>query len=58
MAIGAPVLHAPGLPEHPERYLHATDFFDIDHPSVRAFVAEAIGDATNTRDARVVNFGR
>lgn len=53
MAIGAPVLHAPGLPEHPERYLHATDFFDIDHPSVRAFVAEAIGDATNTLDKAV-----
>lgn len=51
-------LHCPGLPELPPPYagtpyVGPTDFFDIDHPTVRRFVAEAIGDATSERERAV-----
>ncbi|WP_374223892.1 transglutaminase family protein, partial [Rhodococcus sp. KRD175] len=34
----------------PHAYLGATDFLDIEHESVRAFTAAAIGDASSDRD--------
>lgn len=45
--------HCAGLPENTERYLGATEFFDIDHPEVRRFVDEAIGDAATVRERAV-----
>jgi transglutaminase-like putative cysteine protease len=46
-------LHSPGLPLQTQGFLGATEFFDIDHPGVRRFTAEAVGDAT-TDKARAV----
>lgn len=34
----------------PERYLEATEFFDIGHDDVRAFAADAVGDADSDRE--------
>lgn len=47
------MIHTNGLPSSPEGYLGATDFFDLDHPTVRDFVASAIGDATSDRERAV-----
>lgn len=47
------MLHCPGLPESTDPYLGASRYFDIGHPTVRAFVASAIGDATSERDKAV-----
>lgn len=47
------MLHCPGLPESTAPYLGASRYFDIAHPTVRAFVASAIGDATSERDKAV-----
>ena len=52
------VLRCAGLPELPPPYdgtpyLGATAFFDIDHPTVRGFVDEAIGDAASARERAV-----
>ena len=51
-------LHCPGLPAPAASYagsvyLDATTFFDIDHPTVRQFVDEAIGDAQSQRERAV-----
>ena len=51
-------LHCPGLPAPvaagaDTRYLGATTFFDIDHPTVHRFVDEAIGDAQSARERAV-----
>lgn len=48
-----PVLHCPGLPAGTDGYLGATEYFDIDHPSVRRFTQQAIGDATGERERAV-----
>ena len=34
----------------PVAFLGATDFLDIEHESVRAFTAAAVGDASTDRD--------
>jgi len=46
-------LHFAGLPERPEGFLGATFFFDVDHPLVRRFTDEAIGDARDDRTRAV-----
>jgi transglutaminase-like putative cysteine protease len=51
-------LHCPGLPTPAAGdaggvYLGATPFFDLDHPAVRQFVSEAIGDAQSQRERAV-----
>jgi transglutaminase-like putative cysteine protease len=38
------------MSQAPVTFLEATDFLDIDHESVRAFAAAAIGDASTVRD--------
>lgn len=51
---GAPPLHAPGLPGEPgPAYLGPTFYLDIDHPTVRRFVDDAIGEAPTTRERAV-----
>lgn len=47
------MIHTEGLPGSTDAYVGATDFFDIDHPTVREFVASAIGDATGERERAV-----
>lgn len=47
------MLHCPGLPESTAPYLGASRYFDIAHPTVRAFVASAIGDVASERDKAV-----
>lgn len=51
-------LHCTGLPDLPppyvdSPYLGATGFFDIEHPAVRRFVDEAIGDARTERERAI-----
>ena len=47
------MIHTNGLPTTTEGYLGATGFFDIEHPKVREFVADAIGDAASARERAV-----
>jgi len=47
------MIHTQGLPADAAGYTGATGFFDIDHPTVRSFVASAIGDATDERERAV-----
>lgn len=54
-----PVLHLPDLPApsaDPAPYLAATDFFDLDHPLVAAFVRDAIASAGSPRERAVALF--
>lgn len=46
-------IHTKGLPTSPEGYLGPTPFFDIEHPTVREFVASAVGDASTDRERAV-----
>ncbi len=47
------MIHTEGLPSSTDAYVGATDFFDIDHPTVREFIASATGDATGERELAV-----
>ncbi len=47
------MIHTDGLPATTQGYLGATGFFDVEHPTVRAFVSEAIGDAATARERAV-----
>ena len=48
--------HTGGLPDAPEDYLGATEFFDIDHPALARFVGEAIAGARDVRARAVALF--
>ena len=47
------LLHCAGLPDGAEGFLGPTEFLDCDHPEVRRFIAQAIGDATTERERAV-----
>jgi len=47
------VIRSARLPETAQGYLGTTEFFDYEHPAVRHFVAEAIGDASTPREKAV-----
>ena len=50
------MIHWPGLPDSPDACTGATPFFDIDHPRVRDFVAQTIGDAASPRERAIKLF--
>ena len=54
-----PALHLPDLPAptvDPAPYLAATDFFDLEHPLVSAFVRDAVASAGSPRERAVALF--
>lgn len=50
------MIHFPALPPSPEGFTGATGFFDIEHPAVRAFTRDAIGDSTAPREMAIKLF--
>jgi transglutaminase-like putative cysteine protease len=48
-----PMQHVPGLPDTTSGYLEPTRLLDSEHPTVRAFVAKAIGNADSDREKAV-----